>query len=639
MKRILFLLIIVMLIGFTAYAQHTSLTVDNQTPGWLSSKIEYTDQQTLENLKVTGYINGTDINFIRELNINRSLISLDLTEAHIVAGGEPYKGNYYTEDDKITVYLFLDFNHMKKIILPSTIKDISSSVFSDEGVDTLIVNGTFTDFNLYATFDCKNVYLHDGITKFRGNLGSSVTTLTLPNSLVYFVGDGGNNNTTTVISHIKEPEFIQIIKFDDGNTVIVDDKINKVGWAGTIYVPKGTVEKYKASVFRDMTIKEILDAENIDLNSKKLILYNGETEQLITTITPNETFDKSVSWQSSNEDVATVDANGNVTAVSAGKALITAETSNGLTATCEVTVCDHTTGVTMDETAEINIGERLQLTAHTLPLETSDGLVTWSSSNKDIATVTEDGIINGIEQGSCDITATSVDGGFTASCKVKVLQPITDIQLYRHDVTINVDNSIQIDAKISPDNADNKEIVWTSSDEEVATVSKEGIIIGRKAGTATITVTAAKNEDIKDECKVTVLQPATGITLDHNELTFTNIGETTQLTAIVLPEDASNKEVRWSSSKENVCTVSNNGTIIALDNGISVVTATTVDGGFVAVCTVTVDTTTDISVIETADKDKFAAYYTIDGLRLSSPQKGINIVKMKDGKTKRIIIK
>ena len=72
---------------------------------------------------------------------------------------------------------------------------------------------------------------------------------------------------------------------------------------------------------------------------------------------------------------------------------------------------------------------------------------------------------------------------------------------------------------------------------------------------------------------------------------------------------------------------------------MSVVTATTVDGGFVAVCTVTVDTTTDISVIETADKDKFAAYYTIDGLRLSSPQKGINIVKMKDGKTKRIIIK
>ncbi len=293
----------------------------------------------------------------------------------------------------------------------------------------------------------------------------------------------------------------------------------------------------------------------------------------------------------------------------------------------------------MDETAEINIGEQLQLTANTLPLETSDGLVTWSSSNKDIATVTDGGLITGVNQGTCIVTATSVDGGFIATCQVKVLQPITAIQLDRHDATINVGNSIQIGAEILPANADNKEVVWTSSDKDVATVSKEGIIIGKNAGTATIIVTAAENEDIKDECEVTVLQPVTGITLDRNELTFANIGETTQLTATVLPADASNKEVRWSSSKENVCTVSSNGTIIALDNGVSVVMATTVDGGFVAVCTVTVDTTTGISVTEFAAKDNIEAYYTINGLRLASPQKGVNIVKMKDGTTKKVVIK
>jgi uncharacterized protein YjdB len=642
MNKNLLLVILSTLIGLTTYAQRTSMTIDNQTPGWLSSMIEYTDQQTLENLKVTGYINGTDIKFIRDLNINRTLTSLDLSEAHIVAGGEPYKGTtYYTEDDEITVYLFFDFNHMRKIILPLTTKEISASgyAFSNEGVDTLIVNGTFTDFNLYNTNNCKNVYLPNGISKFRGSLSSSVTTLALSNNLTFFVGDGGSNSTATIISHIKEPGVIQILKFDDGNTVIVDDKTNKVGWTGTIYIPKGTIEKYKASVFRNMTINEILDAENIDLNSKKLVLYNGDTEQLTATITPNETFDKSLSWRSSNEAIATVDANGNVTAVSVGKALITAETSNGLTATCEVTVYDHTTGVTMDETAEINIGEQLQLTANTLPLETSDGLVTWSSSNKDIATVTDGGLITGVNQGTCIVTATSVDGGFIATCQVKVLQPITAIQLDRHDATINVGNSIQIGAEILPANADNKEVVWTSSDKDVATVSKEGIIIGKNAGTATITVTAAENEDIKDECEVTVLQPVTGITLDRNELTFANIGETTQLTATVLPADASNKEVRWSSSKENVCTVSSNGTIIALDNGVSVVMATTVDGGFVAVCTVTVDTTTGISVTEFAAKDNIEAYYTINGLRLASPQKGVNIVKMKDGTTKKVVIK
>ena len=293
----------------------------------------------------------------------------------------------------------------------------------------------------------------------------------------------------------------------------------------------------------------------------------------------------------------------------------------------------------MDETAEININEQLQLTAHTLPLETSDGLVTWSCSNNDIATITENGIITGVKQGSCTVTATSLDGNYTASCQVKVLQPVTDVQLERHDATINVGNSIQIHARILPDNADNKNVVWTSSNEDVATVSKEGFITGKGTGTAIITVASSENENVKDECEVMVLQPVTGITLDYNELVLTNIGETAHLNAIVLPEDASNKEVRWSSSKENVCTVSNNGTVVALDDGMSVITATTIDGGFVAVCTVTVDATTDISSIEIADKYRAEAYYTIDGRRLSAPQKGINIVRTKDGKTKSIMIK
>jgi hypothetical protein len=73
MNKNLFFVILSTLFGLTTYAQRTSMTIDNQTPGWLSSKIEYTDQQTLENLKVTGYINGTDIKFIRELNTNLNL--------------------------------------------------------------------------------------------------------------------------------------------------------------------------------------------------------------------------------------------------------------------------------------------------------------------------------------------------------------------------------------------------------------------------------------------------------------------------------------------------------------------------------------------------------------------------------------
>lgn len=636
MNRNILLIIITIFAGLTAYAQHASLIVDNQTPGWLSSKIEYKDQQTLENLKITGYINGTDIKFIRELNINRVLVSLDLSEAHIVAGGEPYNGKFYTEDNKITSLLFADFNHLEKIVLPISTINIAYNVFSSNEVDTVIVNGTFSDLDLQCFYHVKNIYISEGFTSITADIckdrGYNVETITLPNTLSFIRGNADPNSTTTIISFIQNPQNVQNVEYTQGQSF-------KDNWKGTIYVPEGSTEKYKKSCFCGMRIVEMIEAKNISISNDTLVLYTNEKRQLTVGFFPEETLDKSVLWHCSDEKIATVDSNGNVIAVSAGKAQIIAETTNGLSDTCDVTVYDHTTGVTMDKTAEININEQLQLTAHTLPLETSDGLVTWSCSNNDIATVTENGIITGVKKGSCIVTATSVDGNYTASCQVKVLQPITDVQLERHDATINVGNIIQINARILPDNADNKDVVWTSSNEDVATVSKDGIITGKGAGTAVITVTSAENENVKDECEVTVLQPVTGIILDYSELVLTNIGETAHLQAMVLPEDASNKEVRWSSSKENVCTVSNNGTIIALDNGISVVTATTVDGGFVAVCTVTVDTTTDISVIETADKDKFAAYYTIDGLRLSSPQKGINIVNMKDGKTKRIIIK
>ena len=115
--------------------------------------------------------------------------------------------------------------------------------------------------------------------------------------------------------------------------------------------------------------------------------------------------------------------------------------------------------------------------------------------------------------------------------------------------------------------------------------------------------------------------------------------ETVQLIPTIQPEDASNKAVRWSSSKENVCTVSDNGTVVALSDGVSIVIATAVDGGFVAVCTVNVTTLTGIENINISNNEQVNGFYTIDGLRFINPQKGLNIVKMKNGTIKKILVK
>ncbi len=104
MNRIISIMIILVLGNINImFAQNTSLVVDNQNPGWLSSKIPFKNQESVKNLTVTGYINGTDIKFIRELINNRALTHLDLTNTNIVAGGENYYNTYKVEKDN-TLY-------------------------------------------------------------------------------------------------------------------------------------------------------------------------------------------------------------------------------------------------------------------------------------------------------------------------------------------------------------------------------------------------------------------------------------------------------------------------------------------------------------------------------------------------------
>lgn len=112
-----------------------------------------------------------------------------------------------------------------------------------------------------------------------------------------------------------------------------------------------------------------------------------------------------------------------------------------------------------------------------------------------------------------------------------------------------------------------------------------------------IYATAEDNSEAKDYCEVTVNQPVMGVTLDKAELTLDKIGSTAQLNATVQPDDASNKEIKWSSTNTGVCVVSNNGVVTATGDGTAVVLVTTTGGGYMASCVVTVNTNTGISSV------------------------------------------
>lgn len=161
--------------------------------------------------------------------------------------------------------------------------------------------------------------------------------------------------------------------------------------------------------------------QKISLNKTEISIEAGKTETLVATVEPEKAKDKTVTWSSSNTDVATVDEKGVVTGVAAGEATITAKAGNK-TATCKVSVnVIHVTGVTLDETSTtVYVGKTKTLVATVSPEDATDKSVTWASSNTDVATVDQSGKITAIAEGEAVITVTTKDKGLKATCDVSV---------------------------------------------------------------------------------------------------------------------------------------------------------------------------------------------------------------------------
>lgn len=163
----------------------------------------------------------------------------------------------------------------------------------------------------------------------------------------------------------------------------------------------------------------------VTLSKSNLTLTVGNSANLVATVAPNNVADKSVTWTSSSPQTAKVDANGRVTAVAAGTAVITATTTDGgYTATCRVSVTEEekkVTGVTVSKTSlTMEAGQTQTLTATVAPADAKDRAVTWASSNAAVASVDSNGRVTALSAGAAEITVKTTDGGFTAACRVIV---------------------------------------------------------------------------------------------------------------------------------------------------------------------------------------------------------------------------
>ncbi len=351
-----------------------------------------------------------------------------------------------------------------------------------------------------------------------------------------------------------------------------------------------TTEEGGLTAACDVTVNQYVT--EIALDAVTATLYTNETLQLNATVAPNDATNKSVAWTSSNPTVASVDQNGLVTALSAGSAMITvaAQDGSGIENSCAVTVKQHVESVSLDQTAvSLMAGNTQQLTATVLPTSATNKSVSWSSSDSAIASVSQSGLVTAHKAGSAQITVTTEDGGYTASCVVSVGQYVSQIALDATTATLYMNETLQLNATVTPNDATNKSVAWTSSNPTVASVDQNGLVTALSTGSAMITVAAQDGSGIENSCAVTVKQHVESVSLDQTS-TLLFVGETQQLTATILPSNASNKNVVWSSSDSAIASVSQSGVVTAHKAGSAQITATTEDGGLTTTCEVTVYT-------------------------------------------------
>lgn len=260
--------------------------------------------------------------------------------------------------------------------------------------------------------------------------------------------------------------------------------------------------------------KDVL-VESVKLSSSSLSIMVGEEATLTATVLPENATNVAVSWTSGNTAVATV-ADGVVTGVSEGSATISVITEDGSkTASCLVTVSDyHATSVVVSpaEKQELKKGETVQLSATVSPDNAINKSVTWSSSDYAVANVDANGLVTAVGGGEATITATTVDGGLTASVSVFVKVPCEGVALSASSLEFyeGIYNT-ELKLSFTPADCSNKEVEW-SYDEKVLTVSvaEDGTVtlLGTLEGETTLKVTT-KDGGFSAECKVKVLPTGT----------------------------------------------------------------------------------------------------------------------------------
>jgi uncharacterized protein YjdB len=325
-------------------------------------------------------------------------------------------------------------------------------------------------------------------------------------------------------------------------------------------------------------------------NARSLLL--DSTLALTASATPSNATNKTISWSSSNISVATVSSLGVVSGISTGSVRITASTADGFTSTIDLTVTYiSVTGISAISGGSSVTGDStITLSASVTPGNATNQTIMWSSDASGVASVDASGVVSGVSAGTATITATTANGGFTATKSITVTKPVTGISAISGDSSVTEGSTITLSASVTPGDATNQTITWSSDASGVAYVDPSGVVTGVSAGTATITATTADGSytATKSIDVIPSFVAVTGVTLDDTAFTK-YVGETMQLTATVSPADATNTSITWASLNELIATVDEYGIVTAVGAGSTTIIATASGTNFSASATATIE--------------------------------------------------
>ena len=333
------------------------------------------------------------------------------------------------------------------------------------------------------------------------------------------------------------------------------------------------------------------NATTITITPKNPEIKVGETVQLKATISPET--DTSITWTSSSDEYATVDSTGKVTAKKVGSVKIKAIASNGVEGSTIVEIKENSEGT-------IKVGNSLKIAPSWIEMEkgghwkvsamTNDNekidesVLIWTSDNESVATVDDDGTINGIGVGKATITAKTTQAFnsqiFTSTCEVSIVEEakkVTSVDVTPKNGTVKVDETLQLTATTSPITDTN--ITWSSASDTIATVDSTGKVTGVKEGTVVITATSSNGVEgtttveVKAKGETSIVVTSVDITPKNGTV---KVGETLQLTATTSPITDIN--ITWLSASDTIATVDSTGKVTGVKEGTVVITATSSNG-------------------------------------------------------------